>query len=97
MLELSGPIPEMTPDEFMLAVDLLFDGDVSAVSRYLDHAADSKVATRWASGTVPVSKAVTILLRAMIHFGSSPAVIRQKAMQPIEPPPDAPDPRDDFP
>jgi hypothetical protein len=77
------PIPEMSPEEFRTAIDLLFQGNRGEVSRWLDHAQDSKVVRRWAGGSVPVSKAATILLRLMINCRINSELARKAALQVI--------------
>jgi hypothetical protein len=77
------PIPEMSSVEFKAALKLLFDSDYDLASAWLGHTPGSKTVRRWAAGTAPVAKAVTILLRAMVHSSSDLDEIRSMASRPI--------------
>ena len=77
------PIQEMSAIEFRRAVGVLFLGDLAAVSRYFAHAPGSKAVRRWADGSAPVSKTVTIILRAAIRCDLALDALRAAAMEPL--------------
>lgn len=78
-----GPVPEMSTTEFKAAMRVLFDSDYDLASAWLGHTPGSKTVRRWAAGTAPVAKAVTILLRTLVHADLDLDEVRAMAARPI--------------